>query len=331
MSDIVKNILLYSSESHSIDFKMEQYPIERHEKKHELLKDISAMANHPSDEDKYIVIGVIEKNGIASGYCNINDLVDQAKYQQYIDSNIEPNIKFEYKAFDFNGYKLSYFRIFNNTDRPYLVKKEIKNAVNTNKVEYREGDGFIRVGTSTKKLTRKDFDKIYESKYHSIDRKSDIKVTPYFELSRINALSEIGLNYLDISIENTSNRSIALDIEMKVYKGDNFTILSETDLKKELNRRNTDSFSVVYEMPSLHVGMEDFDNYVLISRTRLRIEKTAIILPQKAIEKDVFCQYLYVLQSEPNLIRAEIIIRSDDFTEGIFINTVELMNNNYIA
>src|SRR4030042_2782121 len=114
MSETVKTILQYYSESHSIDFKMEQYPIEKHEKKHELLKDISAIANHPSEEDKYIIIGVIEKDGKASGFQDIKKLIDQAKYQQYIDSNIEPNINFEYKAFEFNGHILAFFRIYKN-------------------------------------------------------------------------------------------------------------------------------------------------------------------------------------------------------------------------
>ena len=84
MSEVVKNIIKYNSESHSTDFKLEQYPIGKRDKKHELLKDISAMANHPSNEEKYIIIGVSEKDGMVSGFRDIKNLVDQAKYQQYI-------------------------------------------------------------------------------------------------------------------------------------------------------------------------------------------------------------------------------------------------------
>jgi len=330
MSETVHNIIQYSSESHSIDFKMEQYPIEKHEEKHELLKDISAMANHPSKEDKYIIIGVIEKDGIASEFRDINNLIDQAKYQQYIDSSIEPNINFEYKTFEYNGHKLAYFRIHQNVDRPYLIKKEIKNAIEPTKVEFREGDGFIRVGTSTKKLTRKDFDKIYKLKYQVSDRKSDIKITPYFGDSNYMNLAEIGIKYFDISIENTSHHSISLDVEMKVYKDKKIKFISEHDLKKELIKENNHPFGIVSpEIPSFHVDINDFDDHILISRTKFRNEKTAIIIPQNSTERDVFCQYLFIIQNQPNLIKADILIRSDDFSEGILIEKVELMNNNY--
>lgn len=55
MSGKVREIISYGCENHSVDFKSIPYPTEKHVKKHELLKDISAMANHPSNEDKYII------------------------------------------------------------------------------------------------------------------------------------------------------------------------------------------------------------------------------------------------------------------------------------
>lgn len=61
MSDKIKELIEYHSESHLLDFKREQYLLGKNPKKYELLKDISAMANHPSNDDKYIIIGVVEK------------------------------------------------------------------------------------------------------------------------------------------------------------------------------------------------------------------------------------------------------------------------------
>ena len=57
LNDIVK----YNSESSNIDFKQIEYPLGQDCKKTEFLKDISAMANHPSNEAKFIFVGVVEK------------------------------------------------------------------------------------------------------------------------------------------------------------------------------------------------------------------------------------------------------------------------------
>lgn len=102
MSVTVEDIIAYYSESHSVDFKKTQYPITKHNKKHKLLKDVSAMANHPSNEDKYIIIGVEEENGKAFGFSAITEVIDEANYQQYINSSIEPEIRFEYKSLIYN-------------------------------------------------------------------------------------------------------------------------------------------------------------------------------------------------------------------------------------
>lgn len=333
MLEKVKEILEYHSESHSIDFKKEQYPIENHSKKHELLKDISAMANHPSNEDKYIIIGVKEKNGKTDEYNDLIEIIDQAKYQQFIDNNIEPCVNFEYKVFNYKGHQLAYFRIFNNANRPYLIKKEVRNFLDKNKIEYREGDGFIRAGTSTKKMTKIDFDAIYKTKYIPTDRKLDIIVTPYFGIPNDETFSAWPVKYFDISIENISNRSIELDVEMKAYKGPNYVLLSEKDLMEEINKQRTNKNDLLsyqisnFTMPSLHIDFKNNPDHVWISRSKLRNERTAINIPQKSIKKDVFCQYLIVYEKEPSQIKADIIIRSDDFIEGALYKTIEVKDD----
>lgn len=329
----ISEILDYHSESSTVDFKMEQYQIGKNPKKYELLKDISAMSNFPGKEDKFIIIGVVEKNGRPSEFHNIQSLIDQSKYQQFIDSNIEPSINFEYNSLNYKGYSLAYFRIFNNNNRPYLFKKDIINSAVNDKVEFREGDGFIRVGTSTKKMTRSDFDKIYEQKYLRPDRKNDLLITPYYgkpveeDLSRSNILK-----YLDISLENTSNKSIELDIEIKIFKGEGYKLFYESDLIKELRKRKPKQRTALgYVMPEIdlplydfHVEYQDFTDYVLVTRIKFRNQTTDIRLPQRSIEKDVFYKKIIVLQEKTVPIKAEIIIRSDDFSDGIFTQTVEL-------
>jgi len=332
MNQKVLDIIKYDSESPCIDFKMEQYPIHKHAKKHEMLKDISAMANHPSNEDKFIIIGVKEKNGIASEFFKITKLIDQSKYQQYLDSNIEPKINFEYRSFNFEQYQLSYFRIYNNTDRPYLFKKPVQNSLENNKIEFREGDGFIRTGTSTKKLMRTDFDNIYTTKHKEADRKSDIEIRPHLGLSETKEFEELQLKYFDIDIVNHSNHSIDLDVEMIIYFDDTRTLISETTLLKEFDKnkpKKNNEFGVVIpdlsgiRGPNFHIDTIEKEESVFIERLKLRNEKFAINIPQMATEKNIFLQELLLIEDDSFIIQGELIIRSDDFTEGILKKKIE--------
>lgn len=328
MTDLIIEILEYSSESQSVDFKKCQYEVGKDSKKHELLKDIIAMANHPSNEDKYIIVGVKAINGRASEFFNIDYLTDQATYQQFINSYIEPEINFEYNSFTYKKKQLAYFRIFNNNDRPYLIKKIVKNFSEANKIEFREGDGFIRVGTSTKKLTRKEFDNIYKLRLKKKDRKSDIKIIPTVANYDTEINSEINIKRIDISIENTSNQSIEVDVEIKLFKNDNLTILSESEFEKERNKvRNEQTSSIfmtpVFESPILGPNFERKDNYILVSSLFVNSLK----IKQKSIEEDYFSKSILVLK-EDNLtykVNAEVIIRSDDFSEGLLKENVEFV------
>lgn len=51
-----------------------------------------AFANLSSNEDKFIILGVEDKNGIAVGFKPIDELHDQASYQQFLNQYIEPEI-----------------------------------------------------------------------------------------------------------------------------------------------------------------------------------------------------------------------------------------------
>ena len=332
MTDKLISLIKYSSECHSLDFKKEQYTIGKDYKKYELIKDLIAMANHPSNEDKYIIVGVIEKDGIANAFVPIEKLTDEAKYQQLISTNVIPQLNFEYKSFEYEGNQLAYFRIYNNIDRPYLLQKDLINTLDRSKNEFREGDGYIRIGTSTKKLARAEFDEIYRIKFQKKDRKSSIIVKPYFANSSNPKLNEWKVKYLDVRVENITNSSIDFDIEMKIKKDESFQLISEKDLLDELyhqNQKKTGPFDIgVYindiNPISFETNIQENENYLIISRSKMRYEKTAISLAQLNYEMDVFCQNLFVIYEEPVTIHIEITIRSDDFLKGPLVKRFEV-------
>ncbi len=319
--DLVR-IIKYDCESSTLDYKMEEYPLGQQEKRNEFLKDISAFANHPSDDDKYIIIGVKEKDGKPDNFFNIEHLTDEANYQKFVAENLEPIINFEYKSFIYEGNYLAYFRIYNNKSRPYLFKKDVKKQ-HKDSPEFKIGDGFIRVGTSTRKLARADFENIYKTRYTAKDRKGDLIIEPYFATSDDDELSKCNIKYVDITIRNNSNKSIDFDVEMKVFKGDGYNLITEDELKRELRKikKRSTSLGIDFEMiqpQNLQIDFKEEKDYVLITRNCLA-RRTAISLPQNSPEKDIFCQHLFVLDEEEHEIKAELTIRSDDFTEGLLI------------
>jgi len=332
MSRDIEQKIKYDCEGSTLEFKKKEYPLGKSEKRNEILKDISALANHHSNEDKYIIIGVKEENGLAKHFYEIENITDEAAYQKFVNENIEPKINFEYKSLIYEGKKIAIFRIFNNNIRPYLFKKNIQNPV-TNKTDFKIGDGFIKVGSSSKKLERDDFECIYNSRFTEKDRKGDLTIETYFATSNDDELSKLDIEYIDIKIINHSNKSIDFDVEMKVFKGNGYNIIPKDELKRELmkTRKKSISLGIDFEMiqPQIinfHIDVKDEDDYVFITRNILA-RKTAISLPQNSSETDIFNQHLFVLEKEEHEIKAELIIRSDDFTEGLLIKELIFKKN----
>lgn len=331
MQTNLEELIKYHTENHLLDFKKVQYPIDKHPKKHEILKDFIAFVNNPDDSDKFILIGIIEENGSASQFNDIIDMNDDANYQQYIIENIEPKINFEYRNFDYQGFKLCYFRLYNNSNRPYLFKKDIQNSSpSINKTEFRKGSGFIRIGSSTKQLSRIEFDEIYEKKHQKPDRKKDLKIRAYSRKFFDYEIDKRDLKYIDIDIENISNKSIEFDVEMTIIKTDGIDFITAFDLKREIDekKQKNSTFGMLIK-PIINPMLLDIElintNPAIVRRTKLRSEKNAISLQQNSKESDIFFKELILLNS-PDIksLDAEIIIRSDDFTQGILKKTVSI-------
>lgn len=328
MSDKVVEILDYGSEGYLVDFKQEEYQLGKYPKKHEFLKDISAMANHPKDEDKYIIIGAVEKNGIADSFMDIPDLTDQAKYQQYLNSNIEPQINFEYRPFKYKDYQLAYFRIFDNNERPYLFKEKVQivGEEDNSKIVYREGDGLIRSGSEIKKMIRSDFERIYKNKLQQKDRKSDLKITPVLaDFEDFPSDEEITVKTLDLNIENISNKSIDFDIELKVNRVEGYAISTKTEFEELMNKQTSGyPFRVNAILQNFHIEKEEKEEYFVFRRTKLRNMKTAVSIAQKEPEIEIFGKEILIIVTKPSKFGIEVTIRSDDFTKGALIRNFVL-------
>lgn len=327
MKETIINFIEAESENTKLDFKREQYPIEKGDsKKGEFLKDICSFANLLSKDDKFIIIGVEEKNGTATGFKSIDKLHDQASYQQFLNQYIEPEINFEYNEITYQGNRLAYFRIFGNSKKPYLFKKEY-NDIQLKGNQYRIGTGFVRTGTSTRELKRDDFEKIYSERLAIKDRSGDIEFK--IKLGGFNS-SELGstmYRHLQVDVTNLSNASIDLDIECKIYNNQGVRSQRTQDIERKIAKDKRDNSIFAYTQysdkilpPHLFMNMNvEFQNYGAYSVYEITPPQgthTGLRVKQKGTETDIFNGQIALVFSKPAEVKIEFIVRSDDFPDG---------------
>lgn len=320
LQERLEEIIHYDSESVTLDYKKEQYVLGKNGNKHEFLKDVCGFVNHPSPNDKFIIIGVKEVDGIADSFEEIGPLTDEAKYQQLLFEYLEPKINFEYKAFEYQGKQLAYFRFFENTQRPYLFKKEFQS---NGKTLYKEGDGLIRQGTSTRRLVRSDFENIYKDRFVSRDRSKDLQI-----ISRIlspeneSSYALLGVKLLEIDIQNLSNSSIEFDAELVISNQEDYLFLTDEEVNKAIDDAMEKPFYQRTPTINFDISVDKRENFLKIERLA-RKSKHAVMIPQKGIEIDLFCQTLYVLTEKEEIeIYGQITIRCDEFNSGPLVETI---------
>ncbi|MEZ4892809.1 MAG: ATP-binding protein [Saprospiraceae bacterium] len=334
-------IIKYDSESVYVDFKSQEYPLGKLAKKNDLLKDISAMANHPTNEPKYIIIGVKEKNGVASEFIDVIAPTDQAKYQQFIEENIEPKLNFEYKSFEYEGHKLAAFIISGNQDRPYLLKKDVRKS-DSHTLEFRIGDGFIRTGTSTRKLTRKDFEEIYSKRNEDEDRRSELIITPILtKYSSAEMARFASFFIIDFSIENLSRKSIGFNAEFRVFYNNGVGLQKKFDFEDKFKEKGLSAiypqyFTAEVDSTILDLQIEQQQDSFKVTRLRRANEKYAVIISQRDRDECVFFGEILVShqgsKSGNCIISSELTLRSDDFRSGPLVKKykVDLLGNKII-
>ena len=333
IKEIVANKIANESEYSHLDFKKEQYPIDKNSpKKPEFLKDVMAFANLMSKEDKFIIIGVEEVGGMADNFTPIDVLNDQATYQQYVNEYIEPEINFEYSEINYKGHKLAYFRFFDNDKFPYLFKKDL----NQNGFRFDIGSGFLRAGTSTRKLRRDDFEKMYSFR-HTIakDRSGDLSFRVANAAFDDDDLYRTKFRHLRIDAINNSNKSIDFDVEIRIAKSQEYEVMLTQEVEKNIYQEKRDAedtsgffrgLSYNIAPPSIfldkHVEHTSDLGYDVFSRSPERFKTIAVSVKQNSETRDIFNNQIAISFKNPAEVPLEIIARSDDFLEGPLIQKI---------
>jgi hypothetical protein len=176
-----------------LDFKAKMYP---RKGSIDLLKDILAMANSSYQESKFIIIGV--KDDILNGR-NIIGIdneakVDASSFQQYVLSNIEPDISFEIHYLDILEKNVAVIELKNTNNRPYMIKKNVGNL--------HEGCCLIRKGSMNAFASRSDFDGFY-----NFNQQFELRILDNY----LRAIDDKnGTAYLDVSLRNLTQLPITI-------------------------------------------------------------------------------------------------------------------------
>lgn len=117
--------LLYEEEGSTLDFKSEQYKFSgaTDNEKGELLKDIIAFANTFKRSDAYIIIGAKEVKGGRSTLLGIEEHLDDAHLQQFINSKTQRPIEFSYRTVEIDEKKIGLIHI-PIQKRPFCLKND---------------------------------------------------------------------------------------------------------------------------------------------------------------------------------------------------------------
>lgn len=215
----LEDLIEYENESTFLDFKEEQYLKPKY---FDFVKDILSMANADFKEEKYIIIGIRKKTDGSYDVIGINktDFIDAATYQQIITENIEPYLPIEYLPFNFKNKLLGVFKISDNNDKPYMMKKEFG--------PLKIGDSFIRKGTSQNRLLRSDWDKILKDKLDNQTFSGKIEIC--FSENRKKEIKLKALNkdfkFPSTNAEMTIKNSIKFKIESESYPEKNVDLSS---------------------------------------------------------------------------------------------------------
>ncbi len=154
----LQDLILFENENIRLDFKREEY---RKESYPSFLKDVIAMANASTKEDRYIIVGLKPKSTEDRGFFGVGEeIIDSATYQQLINENIEPELSVDYFPYHLNGFNFGVFKISACNNPPYLMKKDY--CIDRNRLF--RGEGFIRRGSHQTRLVRTDYDKFTQDK-----------------------------------------------------------------------------------------------------------------------------------------------------------------------
>ena len=152
--EVIKRYIDEKQENEFVDFKLKTYGKDLVNS--ELVKDVVAFANGEAKGDKYIIFGIADETKEIVGIPD-SEKFEPSVIENSLDGRVEPRIRIECGEIQIDGKRVAYIKIPEKNDNsPYIIKRDGgKNP------SIRQGDIFVRIGTSNRKANREDLDRMY--------------------------------------------------------------------------------------------------------------------------------------------------------------------------
>lgn len=205
------NLIEYEVENTCLDFKASEYGKDNEA----LIKDIMSMANANSNATKYIILGVKDDINGEREIIGLDEVSDQAILENIIQENVESIIEFKYYKYLYKSKKLGIIEIYDNNDKPYMMKKDYKNL--------KKGDSWIRKGSRQSRVVKEDINEMLKNKMNYFDYRK-LKIGIGSSLSNEMTLKFPVINY-ENRPSNVKKRHLRSLLEkLKEFEQEEFTI-----------------------------------------------------------------------------------------------------------
>ena len=153
--------LLSRLESDDLDFKSREYNVSNAHLQSKFIKDIVAMANTPRSGSAYIVLGVTEHKGKATGIRGVSEHPDPADLLNILIDRVEPVPRFTYRRVTYNGTELGLIEIPPNQLRIAIPRNDLG--------VLRKGAVYIRRNSANTEADSTELDRIYSLRPESVE------------------------------------------------------------------------------------------------------------------------------------------------------------------
>jgi len=249
--------LLNEEESSTLDFKEEQYKFvgENDIAKSELLKDILAFANSWKRTDSFILIGVKEVKGARSEVVGINQHIDDAQLQQFVNSKTQKPLTFAYKTLSFEEVQIGVIWIPVQT-RPIYLKKDY-GKLKSNIV-------YIRRGSSTAEAAPDEIAKMGNEDTSSIIAKEP-NLKAYFRTQQDKQTETLHVR----SIESYDQNSIIKQLNELLISDEDMNLLEKRakELNEIIKQHPNGSTYHPYKVNKVHKFMTDVKEAIKFAST----------------------------------------------------------------
>lgn len=293
----------YENENTNLDFKREEYAKEKY---NDLIKDVMSMANSPTNQPKYIIIGIKVNAEGNKNFTGLDSLTDQANLENVIQENIEPLIHFNYYPHTYKDKMFGVIEI-DNTNQPYMMKKDYKKLY--------KGDIWVRKGSRQSKATREDLNRmnsfIQENKFNG-----NIKVGFGEKIEK-----EFELIVPSISKENSPSFIARRSYEEKLatlrgyLKTDNVRDEEQSlSLSKMLSGYRNPFSDYNVEKKAIRIGYDQYGLYPIYATEEELLEKIDNV-EQSFGEED----YYYLFEENSLKLNFSILNNGNSFLEDVSI------------